>query len=1160
MGRRKKSSQTAQVSQQTANSSAPSQQSAPIAHSPDSAVQSEHKQDINQHQRSEVSNQSDHGEQDGNQIPAHQVQYGRGRGNSASPSYSPGGMNGPGAIPRGRGRSQRRGAGTRNEKPFPTSPTNQSGQQSVSTEYTDFVQDDFPALGESRFKRRGNLQTGQVVQQIDELQIQEQGQINSLQQPQPSTPQGQLHHIQLTPPPTPQQVPQQQLTPPLNQQGPYKVATPLHHQVQQDIPNQVLQSAVATPQQLLNQGIPQPQVQYQVSSPQQQMHQVPLTPPPQHLPIQVVTPQKNLQITTNQVDCPAQQQPQKIQTTPQPKQQQQKLVTPQPVLPNATKERTVEEVPANFRRGGTLGRKIQVLANHFELRLSPDIKKAFQYDVTIEPDKPKKLLPIVMQQMQRNYYPKNNPAYDGMKNLFSAYELPLSLPFSGDVKVMEDDREKEYHVRIQLAAIVDLTALTRFFNQKFDNQMVPPMHVLQCLDIVLRSRPSTTMITAGRSYFSVPEEIVRLGNGMEMYRGFYQSAILGWKPFLNVDVSHKAFPSNITLIDLIKEIDPKTDFTKQLLRYVENKLAKYIYNLKIEYKLPHIQLSKRTYRCHGLEKNANTYIFTNDKGNELNVTTYFKEEKKYKLKYPQFPCLWVGNKNRKPKIVLPLELCTIIGGQVTNKKMDESQTRNMIRNATTSTGERKEHIERSMKVASHNLSPVMQEFGLSVDSEMTEVTGRILSPPTIKYQNGNQQVVKGMWKNGHFYAPATLTKWVILCLDPRVGEARLIDLRDQLIRQGTLWSMNITSNVKMHRINADLISDENMISVIYNQFSHYRSEKMQIIFVVLNDRVYDCYGLVKRTAELHIGCMTQCVRTYTLSRLNLRTVDNILLKANVKLNGVNHVWMERPMAMNRPAIIMGADVTHPGPEAGEHIPSVAAVTASQDPQAAVYNIIWRLQDPRTEIIADLETITRKQLMTFYEKTRYKPEKIIFYRDGVSDGQFEQVRKMEIQAVRNACSSLNPQYKPAITFLVVQKRHHTRLFPCNSKDSEDKNGNVPAGTCVDTKITHPITQDFYLVSHASIQGVAKPTKYRTLWDDNNLTDDQIEQLTYFLCHMFARCNRSVSYPAPTFYAHLAAARAKVYIEENRVDLTDLSKLQDQLKISVEIQENHPMFFV
>ena len=70
-------------------------------------------------------------------------------------------------------------------------------------------------------------------------------------------------------------------------------------------------------------------------------------------------------------------------------------------------------------------------------------------------------------------------------------------------------------------------------------------------------------------------------------------------------------------------------------------------------------------------------------------------------------------------------------------------------------------------------------------------------------------------------------------------------------------------------------------------------------------------------------------------------------------------------------------------------------------------------------------------------------------------------------MRQACESF-PDYKPPITFLVVQKRHHIRLFPIKKCDSDDRNFNVKPGTIVDTVITHPTDIDFYLVSHASIQ--------------------------------------------------------------------------------------------
>ena len=38
----------------------------------------------------------------------------------------------------------------------------------------------------------------------------------------------------------------------------------------------------------------------------------------------------------------------------------------------------------------------------------------------------------------------------------------------------------------------------------------------------------------------------------------------------------------------------------------------------------------------------------------------------------------------------------------------------------------------------------------------------------------------------------------------------------------------------------------------------------------------------------------------------------------------------------------------------------------------------------------------------------------------------QVLQHELTAIREACIKLEPDYKPGITFIVVQKRHHTRL--------------------------------------------------------------------------------------------------------------------------------------
>ena len=75
----------------------------------------------------------------------------------------------------------------------------------------------------------------------------------------------------------------------------------------------------------------------------------------------------------------------------------------------------------------------------------------------------------------------------------------------------------------------------------------------------------------------------------------------------------------------------------------------------------------------------------------------------------------------------------------------------------------------------------------------------------------------------------------------------------------------------------------------------------------------------------------------------------------------------------------------------------------------------------------MKNVTKALLMKFYRANDgRKPEKLVMFREGVSEGQFLTVLSQELVAIREACTELEEGYKPAITFLVVQKRHHTRL--------------------------------------------------------------------------------------------------------------------------------------
>lgn len=70
------------------------------------------------------------------------------------------------------------------------------------------------------------------------------------------------------------------------------------------------------------------------------------------------------------------------------------------------------------------------------------------------------------------------------------------------------------------------------------------------------------------------------------------------------------------------------------------------------------------------------------------------------------------------------------------------------------------------------------------------------------------------------------------------------------------------------------------------------------------------------------------------------------------------------------------------------------VVGSMDAHPSRYCATVRVQRPRQEIIEDLSYMVRELLIQFYKSTRFKPTRIIFYRDGVPEGQLPQVWRIK----------------------------------------------------------------------------------------------------------------------------------------------------------------------
>ena len=156
----------------------------------------------------------------------------------------------------------------------------------------------------------------------------------------------------------------------------------------------------------------------------------------------------------------------------------------------------------------------------------------------------------------------------------------------------------------------------------------------------------------------------------------------------------------------------------------------------------------------------------------------------------------------------------------------------------------------------------------------------------------------------------------------------------------------------------------------------------------------------------------------------------------------------------------------------------------------------------------------------------RPERIVIFRDGVSEYQFDMVLNEELLDLKGVFQRVN--YFPTITLIVTQKRHHTRFFPEGWRDGSSS-GNVLPGTVVDTKVIHPYEFDFYLCSYYGNLGTSKPTHYHVLWDEHKFTSDLLQKLIYEMCFTFAKCTKPVSLVPPVYYADLAAYRGRLYHE-------------------------------
>ncbi|CAA19275.1 argonaute [Schizosaccharomyces pombe] len=801
---------------------------------------------------------------------------------------------------------------------------------------------------------------------------------------------------------------------------------------------------------------------------------------------------------------------------------------------------------------GGLGKQITLKANFFQIISLPN-ETINQYHVIVGDGSrvPRKQSQLIWNSKEvKQYFGSSwmNSVYDGRSMCWSKGDIA-----DGTIKVNigSESHPREIEFSIQKSSKINLHTLSQFVNSKYSSDP-QVLSSIMFLDLLLKKKPSETLFGFMHSFFT-GENGVSLGGGVEAWKGFYQS-IRPNQGFMsvNVDISSSAFWRNDSLLQILMEYTDCSN-VRDLTRFDLKRLSRKFRFLKVTCQHRNnvgTDLANRVYSIEGFSsKSASDSFFVrrlNGEEQKISVAEYFLENHNVRLQYPNLPCILVKN-----GAMLPIEFCFVVKGQRYTAKLNSDQTANMIRFAVQRPFERVQQIDDFVHQMDWDTDPYLTQYGMKIQKKMLEVPARVLETPSIRYGGDCiERPVSGRWnlRGKRFLDPprAPIRSWAVMCFtSTRRLPMRGIENFLQTYVQ-TLTSLGINFVMKKPPVlYADIRgSVEELCITLYKKAEQVGNAPPDYLFFILDKNSPEPYGSIKRVCNTMLGVPSQCAISKHILQSKPQYCANLGMKINVKVGGINCSLIPKSNPLgNVPTLILGGDVYHPG--VGATGVSIASIVASVDLNGCKYTAVSRSQPRHQEVIEGMKDIVVYLLQGFRAMTKQQPQRIIYFRDGTSEGQFLSVINDELSQIKEACHSLSPKYNPKILVCTTQKRHHARFFIKNKSDG-DRNGNPLPGTIIEKHVTHPYQYDFYLISHPSLQGVSVPVHYTVLHDEIQMPPDQFQTLCYNLCYVYARATSAVSLVPPVYYAHLVSNLARyqdVTADDTFVETSEASMDQE-----------------
>ncbi|KAL4105103.1 hypothetical protein QTP88_020376 [Uroleucon formosanum] len=532
--------------------------------------------------------------------------------------------------------------------------------------------------------------------------------------------------------------------------------------------------------------------------------------------------------------------------------------------------------------------------------------------------------------------------------------------------------------------------------------------------------------------------------------------------------------------------------------------------------------NRQTYRIDDIDFTLNPLSTFERNGVEVTYKDYYKKMYDIEIRNLQQPMLITKAKkrdmNRKNAdnssiCCLVPELCNLTG--LTDAMKADFKLMKVLQNHTLVTPEVRQNaiVEFVNRVNAHEgASKKLKDWGLMMRPIPVKLEGPVYNRETILLgSNIRKQVGINMdWgmdvaKNAMFVA-VNMFNWAIM-YNPR-DEVTAKSFCKQLAVCGRPLGMEINPPKP---IKVQGTSPEIFVSTINNTIKN--NSDIQLVVIIFPNQREDRYNAVKRICCSEIGIPSQVIVSRTLSKPErLQSItQKIALQINCKLGGA--CWaIDIPL---KNTMIVGIDVYH---EKGKQMSSVVGFVASMDKTFTEwYSVAAMQRSTHQELMKSVQDAFHKVIIQFKARNGLLPDKIIIYRDGVSDGDLKQVEEIELSELIESFKNYPGHYNPMISLIIVQKRINTRVFQYMNQ----KYSNPSSGTVIDNTVTRRNYFDFFLVSQHVRQGTVNPTHYIVLKNGCNLSVENVQRLSYKLCHLYYNWCGTVKVPAPVQYAHKLA---------------------------------------